>query len=681
MRKFILPIPLLVLAFITPARAQVTWYSDKPVGSGGIGGPRYSPNSPAPLTDPSCTGKGLSTYNPAGGAQQPCPFDSPIRLWNDKWTYMSEVWVASNSDVMIVREDGRIAGADSASVYGVDDCYGLNTYCAPPDLPSHTQLLGKNYASCSTSKTFQDATAPTQVGDPAKQTHLFAYSPSGQTPAWGLSVATSNDVQIKCLDLSGNSTSDTGRAGNGIFSGNTFTPASANIAIQDVTVHGFADSGWRGNIGGDWHLLRTTFQYNAQSGVDNDPGNNQPNVGTIYGSYVSIFGNGCGEEVPVVHSGFAAANCRDQDSGGSGDAWGTSLTRNLNIVLDHGLFAYNTQDAPDFGHTIGGSISVTNSQFYGNMGGNFKCGPGTVCYYAMDLVNANCKRMSVPIGGNPGFNSLLDLWCRAGDQNSMALLSTAVGLTGQMTSSSGIAISGDGDTIFLTQLHTGDIIVPGANDHTWERTVVSVIDDHNATISSPFPSDITDHTSVIIIPPGGATSSSTYTVTGNSLIGYGATFLDVTCQTGLPQAPANIEFCAGYQLLYTNNIAQMYSNPGYRGGLNPGAWNDGLPTTEDYNLFNNFDAVHGTGSHDVHTSAQFTSQPASPIVAESDLDAYNFHLSSPSPAKHTGLAGLATDFYGDSYYNPPSMGGVEFGGTPPPPGPMVPRSGGGSVSQ
>jgi hypothetical protein len=86
--------------------------------------------------------------------------------------------------------------------------------------------------------------------------------------------------------------------------------------------------------------------------------------------------------------------------------------------------------------------------------------------------------------------------------------------------------------------------------------------------------------------------------------------------------------------------------------------------TTTYNLYYNgktgtFPASE-TGA--VHTSPLLTGQPATPITAETQLDNFNYSLSSSSPAIHVGtpISGLTTDFLGNAWNNPPSMGSLEY---------------------
>jgi hypothetical protein len=655
MKRLLIPI---LLIFISISAHATTWYVNSSTG-----GTRYS----AANTSGQCSGKSNAPY--VKGVNQPCAFNDARLLWNDPYAYQNATWVLAPGDTAILETGGQISGSQDASAIG-KFCFGTGTYCVPPDLPSgtsgaHTRLLGANYASCSISKTFIGASAPTLAGDPSKQTYLFASTPSGQAPFYAISLATSQFVDVECLDISGQG----GRSGQGIYSGSATTPTNGDILLQDLTVEGFADSGLRGNFGGLWTLTRDTFQFNAQAGINNDPGNGQQSTGSIVASYVSIFANGCLQEFPVVHA-FSASFCRDQNNAGYGDGWGGPPTA-LPASCDHCLTAYNTQDGIDWGHTNNSDLSITNSQMYGNMGGNLKAGPSNKATFTNNIINANCQRMHDQIADAPsGWNAGLTLWCRASDQNSMAALTTATLNTNGRITSVGTAVTGVA-TSFTSQYTVGQIIMPGDASNVFSypayaRVITSIASDTSLTVESVFPTNISNPMYVVTIPPGGPSSNTTLTIVGNSLVGYGATTLDVSCQTGYPQIAVDNGLCAGLTYTLKNNILLGFSNPNYNENQAPGAFYNITPTADDYNVFYGFRGSYSKGKNDIKTSPLFVNQHIQAVTVEADLDNFNFNLTTSSPAKWSGItiSGLAADFNGFGRHSPSSMGALEYGSVP-----------------
>jgi hypothetical protein len=638
-----------------PVRAPITWYVNTSTG-----GDRFSPFNGSG----ECNGQASTPY--VSGTNQPCPFNDGRLLWDDPHLGISQQhWTFAGGDTVIFQTNTQIAGSDNTTNF----CNGIGGDCVPPDLPSgsstnKTTLEGANFASCSGAKNFINSLYLQQAGDPAKQVVLTAESTLGTRPFYGLGIATTQHAILRCIDLIGNGGSTT----LGIFLGGAIPPTNFDNTLQDVTIEGFFDSGMKGNIGGSGQsltLTRTTVQFNGLSGINLDPGSGQFSTGDLVTSYASIFANGCMEEFPVVHASFPAAVCRDDTSTGYGDGFGTP-TGPLNTTWDHALAAYNTQDGIDCLHCVNGVHIMTNSQSYGNMGATLKAGPGVSATYINDIFLANCQRMSAPIGGNSTFNSLLTDWCRASDQNAMVALPTAQEVSGGITSS-GTAVTGTG-THFTTELAPGNTVACGCFPPSGARTIASITDDTHLTLSTAFPSNVTPLQNLLILPSGTSSSNTVLKVYHSTFVGYGPTVWDVPCQTGLTvtgaagQEGVDTGFCAGAAFTFEDNIIKGYTNSSSF-TVSPQMWGAIQPTVEDYNLYFNLNTTYGTGAHDLNADPLLTSQPSTPIGAESTLDSFNFSLSSSSPAKAAGLpiAGVTTDFLGVTYnVSTPSMGALQF---------------------
>lgn len=202
-------------------------------------------------------------------------------------------------------------------------------------------------------------------------------------------------------------------AANGIV---TNTKAH-DVTLKNLNIHGFTSDGIRGAIGGLFTVDHVRIGFNGGAGWDFDDGAGTQSINnaTVNASYLTIEGNGCNEEYPIVHPGFPALNCSGQDNAGYGDGVGTPGTP-LNFTCDHCLFRYNTQDGLDLLHVSGSTIKVTNSTSYGNMGQQWKLGAMKSVLFENNTWVHNCTRMRAPIAGNstyfksPGFGP----FCRAG---------------------------------------------------------------------------------------------------------------------------------------------------------------------------------------------------------------------------------------------------------------------------
>ena len=86
-------------------------------------------------------------------------------------------------------------------------------------------------------------------------------------------------------------------------------------------------------------------------------------------------------------------------------------------------------------------------------------------------------------------------------------------------------------------------------------------------------------------------------------------------------------------------------------------------TDRSNNIFYGFAASADTcnWSKEVCADPLLASEPPQTWTGESQLDNFNFNLSSASPARGAGTAisGLTTDYNGSPYASPPSDGAVE----------------------
>ena len=159
----------------------------------------------------------------------------------------------------------------------------------------------------------------------------------------------------------------------------------------------------------------------------------------------------------------------------------------------------------------------------------------------------------------------------------------------------------------------------------------------------------------------GMGNGGTTLIAFNTITGYAATTFDFSCSSNSGGT------CATTNLIVNNNILLGYSNPGYNAGQLPGAFyiNTGSETiTRNNNLFFNQrnDGCPATGfAGELCTDPLLVSEPASPMVGESDLDNFNFNLGTSSPAIGAGvpISGITTDFNGTTRPTPPAIGAVD----------------------
>ena len=399
------------------------------------GGTRYSSN----VTSGQCDGKHDAAY-PGSGTNQPCAFNDFRFMWDDQ-SYGNDAWVMAGGDTVIIR--GCAANANQAtpsapncrigwdsntgSGAGYTWCFGGGGGpfgCANPTIPAgtasqHTRILGQNYASCSTGNA-PNQSALTQIFGGFGVNNVF-------------NLAGAQYVDVQCLEI----TEHNGRCithgspaypsacstsigpglndydGSGILTTNT----TSNVLLQDVYIHGHTTSGLQGPIGGAITLNRVNVSFNGFAGWNFDDGSATPDAAgsSITANYVTMEGNGCNEEYPIVHA-FPALSCYDLNSGGFGDSWSGQQTELDAFTCNHCQMLYNTKDGFIGPHTFIKTLLIEDSESIGNMGQQWKWTntPGASTTFVNNLTVGNCNRMSAPMPGAPSnYNQYLSLFCRA----------------------------------------------------------------------------------------------------------------------------------------------------------------------------------------------------------------------------------------------------------------------------
>jgi hypothetical protein len=430
----------IVVAAATPPGPGTTWYI-RPDG-----GTRYSSNVNTGL----CDGKADVAY-PGSGTNQHCAFNDVRYLWMDG-TYGNSQWVISGGDTVVIRGCAALpsqqnpdaphcrigwdkaTGNDSQNFW----CAGVSAFwgCSMPPPPSgtssqHTRILGacaygtytctpidNNYPY--TSNNLTQLFGGFDVGA------VMYLNGSSYVDVEGLEVTSHNGA---CSTLGGPAypagCSRTAPVSDFANWGIIFTNTTSNITLQDLYIHGFTNLGIGGPIGGPITLTRVFSGFNAFAGWNLDDGSSTPDApgSSLTQSYVTMIGNGCLEEYPIVHTHYPALSCWDSSSGGFGDSWSGQNTLLDSFTCDHCLLAYNTKDAAIGPHTLLKNLSVTNSMFVGNMGQQGKWGmqPNSSTVFTNNVFVGNCNRMSQQLPGaaqnfsiNSGLpGSYLSNFCRA----------------------------------------------------------------------------------------------------------------------------------------------------------------------------------------------------------------------------------------------------------------------------
>jgi len=484
-----------VATALPPPGPGTTWYI-RPDG-----GTRYSANAPSGQ----CDGKHDASY-PGSGTNQPCAFNDFRFMWDDQ-SYGNDAWVMAGGDTVIIRgcasnvnqatpsaPNCRI-GWDSNTGVGAGYTWclggGGGPYgCINPTIPAgtadqHTRILGQNYASCSTGNA-TNRSALNQIFGGFGVNNVLNLAGTQYVDVQCIEITEHNGQCIAhgspaypaaCNSSTGPSFSDFDS--NGIVITNT----SSNILLQDVYIHGHTNSGVQGPIGGPVTLNRVDVNFNGFAGWNFDDGSATPDAAgsSITANYVTMEGNGCNEEYPIVHA-FPAISCYDLNSGGFGDSWSGQQTELDAFTCNHCQMLYNTKDGFIGPHTYIKTLLIEDSESIGNMGQQWKWTntPNASTTFVNNLTVGNCNRMSAPMPGAPSnYNQYLTLFCRAaGDvfsfssnANSTVLLAnnTVIAYSNTVFDMNCVVSDGCGTTPFV---YTNNLILgytvpannfPGAN--------------------------------------------------------------------------------------------------------------------------------------------------------------------------------------------------------------------------
>jgi hypothetical protein len=607
-----------------------TWYirSD--------GGTRYSSH----VTAGQCNGMADNSYasapgyNNGTGTNLNCAFNDFRYMWDDDSGVVGAgAWVIAGGDTVIIRgchalsgqqnpanPDCRI-GWDGPTGPASDNwCYGVGSYtCYNPPIPAgtasqHTRILGQCVlaGNCNTGNVTNRANL-TQLFGGFSLNYSFNLDSTQYVDIEGIELTTHNGA---CSYMYGGPQYPRGCSNNqplddyasgGFLTNNT----TANITFQDVYVDGFEGDGLQGPIGGPMVATRVFVGFNAHAGWNFDDGNDTENAAgsSIAASYVTMEGNGCKQQYPIVNTAFPALACWDTQSpyGGFGDAWSGQDTELDSFTCDHCVMEYNTKDAFIGPHTQIHTLTVTDSVSIGNEGAQWKWSSdpyGTVLFQN-NLTVGNCVRMSQALPGAA--------------QN--FALSTGLG-------GSYLAAFCRGNAVFANNTRIGAV------NNFYGNTVVSA---DNVTFQE----------------------NCGYTLNANRQF-----YQETNCQTS--QINLKDNNFLGYTDPAIGNVPALYC------ALNIGSTDcDSLPAGTGVQFTASYSDEFGLKSGTTDTCGsngiicndpKLVNEPALPWPgSESGLDNFNFTPSSTSPLLGAGVSvpGLTTDYNGTMRPNPPSLGGIE----------------------
>jgi Bacterial Ig-like domain (group 2) len=379
---------------VSPTPTLQTWYV-RPKGGTPFVNSKQTPKG-------QCDGKHDADY-PGSGVNRPCAVGNLRDLWVDLVTRNHEQWIIGPGDTVIVRQkaSGYNLGLDQqTAIYGGTAIVPVNCGnpdCFMPTIPSgtaehHTKILGENSNSCH--------------ADSAKTQLNVSWGSKN-----GINVRDSQFVDVACFTITdqaacsynGNFKNKCLANSNQGLTGITQSALTASVTYTDIFIDGLSFEGIHGATGvgveGDYVHIRGV----PMGGIDmDDAPHGFPNISVAGGftlkNSITEF-TGCVEEYPVVHN-YPYIECRDSELGGYGDGFGTASTTG-DWTFDHDIWRYNYQDGLDLLHSGLQSLSVTNSQSYGNDGQAYKIGSADKVIFRNNIALENCNRLAYVIGDEP----------------------------------------------------------------------------------------------------------------------------------------------------------------------------------------------------------------------------------------------------------------------------------------
>ena len=382
--RWIAPGNVLSMTVVPGGRGRSTWY----VRAGG--GTPFVSRSQTPKGE--CDGKHDADY-PGKGTNQPCAVRSIRDLYADGVSHLHMAWMISGGDTVIVHQSPAGYHMAFDKPYTPTNCEDL--YCDLPTVPSGsatqpTRILGENYAKCHE--------------DNAK-TRLIAYGREA------FNLRDSQFVDISCFEISDEATcgprqfrnSSCPKGSPGGAYAILQSALTSEVNYSDLFIHGLVVAAIYGPSGVGVKADYVHIRGMPMAGIDMDDNPWQSGNISVAGGFtltnsVTEF-TGCVEEYPVVHN-YPFVECRDQNLTGYGDGFGTAHTVG-NWIFDRDIWRYNFQDGLDLLHSGMQSLTVTNSQSYGNDGQAYKIGPANTVLFRNNTALVNCSRIMSPIGDEP----------------------------------------------------------------------------------------------------------------------------------------------------------------------------------------------------------------------------------------------------------------------------------------
>jgi hypothetical protein len=312
-----------------------------------------------------CTGLVDAPFVPGSGTKMPCAWNHPFQALSPDGT----VRIAGGDTLIIGPGDYMMGygspGTQSCDYEGSYDCL-MAALPSGPDADHPTRLLGKGWDS--------GCNAPPQLWG------------SGR-PWYIVNLTDSSNVEVACLEITDRSSCIEDHLGGGSpYTCQRDTPPygdwadtglyaedSVNVRLQDINIHGLANTGIVAGRLTDWTVERVEIVGNGLAGWNFDlvgDGSDSENHGTLTFRHWLVAWNGCGETYPELqHIG-----CWGQEAGGYGDGAGFGGISGGHYIIEDAAFLDNTSDGLDmlYIRLPGSQIEIRRTIAAGNDGNQIK---------------------------------------------------------------------------------------------------------------------------------------------------------------------------------------------------------------------------------------------------------------------------------------------------------------------
>lgn len=553
-----------------------------------------------------CTGLANAAY-PGTGTHQPCAFNNIMYMWTDNTSAAAPAWRSGIGDTIqygTMAED-VIGIANGGGTVNWLYCAANSEACVMPLMPSGTHIWGFNKGNCS--DPFASANRIKGTGSNANG-GLFEI----------LDVQGTSDADIECIGIyqADNCSNTAGNAGacvkgtnnyvqHGIRIAYLLSPGPTRLTLKDMFVVGMSGQGILGShFGTGPNLIQNVhLAANAFAGWDWDS-------------------NGCGTgckstgDVQFTQSSIDYSGCSNST---------LPFTTLASIKPDHcaGQSNGGYGDALGVGVAIGSiTLTVDHSSFQLNV------------QDAIDTLHSN--------DGGADHGTVI------------AFNNYTAGNGGQMLKFGGTDVNTAYDNI-LGGACAELSLTTTAPMNTWPSS-------YKTNLSSGDLCRASDQ--VVLALKNGSVTSFIH----NTILGQNTTAFDIGCAGG-------ITLCTtGTTIVFKDNLTIAYGNPLNGNTFASGIFLNGLTSGGNVDPFSNAgSAIDHNLWYQPHNGCPQSSfetnsfcPNTNPLLVNQTVYAFNANLLVGSPAIGAGVAtAISTDYAGNVFGTPPSMGALEFVGTAP----------------